>query len=226
GAGPVYGFQPRGLDGAAIPHATVRAAAASYLRALDEAFPAGPVHLLGHSFGGWVVFEMAARLRRAGRPVASLTLIDTRVPGSGGGEYDHREAFLRLVALFEQAAERPFGIDDAALDALDEPGRLRLLHQRVVGAGLLPARSDAGLLRGPFRGFASALRATYTPDAPDPGPLRLVLVDDPADPDRFEERVAGWRRWAPHLVPIRVPGNHMTALKPPHVLILARTLTT
>ncbi len=229
GFGPVYGFQPRGLDGADIPHATVRAAAESYLSALEEVYPAGPVHLLGHSFGGWVAFEMAGKLRRAGRPVASLTLLDTRVPGDEAAEYGHTDAFLRLVELFEQAAERPLGIDAAALDALDEPARLRLLHGRLVGAGLLPARSDAGLLRGPFRGFASCLRAAYTPDSIDPTPLRLVVVDDPALDEaanrlRFQERVAGWRRWAPELVPIHGSGNHMSALKLPHVRALARML--
>ncbi len=59
---PVYGLQPRRTDGEAPPHSTVQAAAEYYLRALREACPAGPVHLLGHSFGGWVAFEMALRL--------------------------------------------------------------------------------------------------------------------------------------------------------------------
>ena len=77
---PVHGLQPRGLDAEAPPHATVQAAAEHYLRALREACPAGPVHLLGHSFGGWVALEMALRLHEAGRPVASLTILDSEVP--------------------------------------------------------------------------------------------------------------------------------------------------
>jgi thioesterase domain-containing protein len=62
-----------------------------------------------------------------------------------------------------------------------------------------------------------------------PDPLRLVLVDDPrrdADADRaqFAETVRGWRRWAPGLVFSAGAGNHVTALKLPHVTSLAACL--
>src|SRR5205823_2753105 len=66
---PVFGLQPRGLDGKLIPHSTVPAAAESYLRVIKEVQPKGPVHLVGHSFGGWVVFEMARRLCTDGRTI-------------------------------------------------------------------------------------------------------------------------------------------------------------
>lgn len=54
--------QHRGLDGGAEPFSLVETAAQAYLDAIDKVQPEGPVHLLGHSFGGWIVFEMAARL--------------------------------------------------------------------------------------------------------------------------------------------------------------------
>src|SRR5262249_23162075 len=82
GLRPIEGLQPRGLGGVVVPHTTGPAAARAYLQAVQQKYPDGPVHLLGHSFGGWIAFEMAQLLRGAGRSVASLTILDSEVPYS------------------------------------------------------------------------------------------------------------------------------------------------
>jgi len=229
---PVFGLQPRGMEGTTVPHTTVQAAAEDYLRAVHAACPEGPVHLLGHSFGGWVALEMALRLRRAGRAVASLTILDSEVPDESEApirEYDGVEAFLKLVEVLELTAERPLGISPADARARDEAGRLKLLHGKMLQHGLITARSTPEALYGPLRTFARCLRTPYAPSGVYPDPLRLVLVDDPrrdADANRaqFARTVQGWSRWAPGLVFSVGAGNHVTALKPPHVAALAALL--
>ncbi|HEX2091951.1 MAG TPA: alpha/beta fold hydrolase [Longimicrobiaceae bacterium] len=230
---PVHAFQPRGLDGDMVPHSTVPAVAELYLRSVREAQPSGSVHLLGHSFGGWVAFEMARRLRESGRSVGSLTILDSEVPDEDGarvGEYDAGEAFLELVQVFELTAERSLEIAPGDVESLDEPGRLRLLHGRLVRLGLMSWRSSPEVLRGPFRTFSACLRAAYRPTGVYPDRLLLVLVgDDRYDEDknctRFVETVRGWTRWAPGLAFSVGVGNHMTVLKKPHVQSLASMLT-
>ncbi|HEU0299361.1 MAG TPA: alpha/beta fold hydrolase, partial [Longimicrobium sp.] len=230
-ARPVHAFQPRGLEGG-LPHTTVAAAAESYLQALQRVQPAGPVHLLGHSFGGWVALEMALRLSKAGRTVGSLAILDSEVPGEDGnraGEYDAREAFLNLVEVFELTAERSLGIVPDEIAGLDEEGLLALLHGRLVPLGLLPRRSEPEVLRGTLRTFAAALRSAWTPDEPYPYPLDLVMLHDPRyNPEtnqlRMAETVRLWRRWAPALTLTIGTGSHVTALKQPHVTGLAAHL--
>src|ERR1700730_13091498 len=77
---PAYGLQPRGVDPEEHPHGSVEAAALYNLNSLAQLDALGPIHLLGHSHGGLVAFDMALRLREQGRPVASITLIDSEPP--------------------------------------------------------------------------------------------------------------------------------------------------
>jgi arthrofactin-type cyclic lipopeptide synthetase C len=176
-----------------------------------------------------VVFEMALRLHEAGRPVASLTILDSEVPDDSEAvvrEYGAGEAFLQLVEVVELVAERSIGIGPAEVASRDEAGWLKLLHGKMVGLGLLPARTTPEVLTGSFRTFARCLRTPYRPAGVYPGRLRLVLVDDPrkdeaANRALFAEVERGWRKWAPGLVFSVGAGNHVTALKPPHVATLA-----
>jgi arthrofactin-type cyclic lipopeptide synthetase C len=179
-----------------------------------------------------VALEMALRLHEAGRPVASLTILDSEVPDDSEAvvrEYGGGEAFLTLVEVLELAAERSLGISAAEVVSRDEAGWLKLLHGKMVGLGLLNARATPEVLAGPFRAFARCLRTVYRPSGVYPGPLRLVLVDDPrkdeaANRAHFAEVERGWREWAPGLEFSVGAGNHVTALKPPHVAALAALL--
>src|SRR5262245_40141913 len=72
----LHGFQPQGLIDGEVPHSSVEAAASSYIPALMREHPSGPYHLLGHSFGGWIVLEIALQMRALGRAPASIALID------------------------------------------------------------------------------------------------------------------------------------------------------
>jgi arthrofactin-type cyclic lipopeptide synthetase C len=227
---PLRGLQARGLDALLAPHRTVEAAAEVAVCAIAEACPRGPVHLLGHSFGGWIVLETAQRLLAAGRPVASLTILDSEAPGTAGGmvgaEYGAVDVLLELVGVLEMAAERALGVGREALQALDRTGQLRLLHEAMVRAGLLPQRSRPEILAGTVRTFAAALRTRYRPARLYTGPVRLVLVpdtrlDETANRQLQAETLAGWRRWAPRTTSWIGPGNHITLLKPPHVQALA-----
>ncbi|OPA89014.1 non-ribosomal peptide synthetase, partial [Pseudomonas fluorescens] len=177
---PLFGLQPRGLDGEAVPHSQVQAAAACYLAALVQECPQGPVHLVGHSFGGWVALELALRLQAAGREVASLTVIDSEAPGFVGRPYTTTAALVRLVEAMQLSAGKSLGIDLAAFAGWDEVAQRQALHAGMVGVGLLPGRASVDAMDGPARTYAAALRTVYRPGRRFEGVVRLVLAQDPA----------------------------------------------
>jgi len=229
---PVYGVQPRGLDGMDMPSATVEAAAEEAVAAISAIYPQGPLHLIGHSFGGWVVYEMARYLCETGRRPASLVLIDSQAPcrdDCRGHDDTDAEALMKLIGILEQAAERSLEISPADIMALTESERLELLHQRLVRTGLMPGRSKAEALGGMIRSFEAALRCHYRPHAVYPDTVHLVMAADPAldgsaDDRRLAEIIEGWRRHVSELVTWRAAGNHMTMLKQPHCDALASWL--
>jgi thioesterase domain-containing protein len=226
---PIHGLQPRGVEGALVPHSTVEAAATVYLKAIDTIQPDGWVHLIGHSFGGWVAFEIATQIRASGRSVASLTIIDSEAPcGNGllGRAYTSTEVLIKLIEVMELAAEKSLGVHRAEIESQNATGQLRLLHEGMLRVGLLPRRSTPDALRGPIRTFGAALRTGYRPQRPFPDPVRLALARDPRLDDQADQRerqatLEGWMLWSPNITCWHGPGNHFSILKPPQVHVLA-----
>ncbi|MFD5027713.1 amino acid adenylation domain-containing protein [Streptomyces sp. NPDC058373] len=73
---PLYGLQTPNLDGTAPFPETIEAMAAAYVAELRTVQPHGPYRLLGWSFGGNVVQEIAVQLQEAGEEVALLAILD------------------------------------------------------------------------------------------------------------------------------------------------------
>lgn len=73
---PVYGIHAP-LDGD-LPRrfSTIEDMARCYVEQINEQFPAGPVYLAGHSFGGRVAYEMARQFESLGREVPFIGVFD------------------------------------------------------------------------------------------------------------------------------------------------------
>ncbi|PWR17834.1 non-ribosomal peptide synthetase [Zavarzinia compransoris] len=76
-ARPVHAVQARGLDPAARLPDSLSAMAADYAGEIERLWPAGPCHLLGWSVGGIVAHEVAVQLRRQGREVGLVAMLDS-----------------------------------------------------------------------------------------------------------------------------------------------------
>lgn len=101
---PIYGLQARGLDGQQTPLTSIEEMASSYLEEIKLVQPQGPYFLAGHSFGGFVAFEMAQQLSRQGENVAVLALFDCFGPNG----YDKSTFFQRLSIHLHNLSELSF----------------------------------------------------------------------------------------------------------------------
>ncbi len=77
---PVYGIQAKGFDSVTQRPDSIEAMVADYVAEVVKVQPEGPYHLMGLSIGGTLAQAMAAELRRQGREVGLLALLDS-VPG-------------------------------------------------------------------------------------------------------------------------------------------------
>ncbi|SMC25109.1 Thioesterase domain-containing protein [Andreprevotia lacus DSM 23236] len=230
----VHGLQSRGMDGNLLPFGNIEAAVQVHLREIERVAPRQPLHLVGHSFGGWVAFELALRLQAQGRIVRSLTLLDSEAPGLSsrvGHEYSRVEALMLLVWLYEQASGQPLELTAEQFETAGHAGQLQLLHRQLVKVGLMPARSVPEHLRGTLRSFEAAIRTRYQPVGTFNGVARLVLVrgsnefGDSAT-RRMQQAFEGWQNLAPGLELRIEKGNHVTLLKSPHIDSVAHWMKT
>ena len=228
----IYGLESRGLHGKSVPHATVQAASEYFARVVFGAFGITRYELLGHSFGGWVSFDMAQRLESLGCEIASLTIVDSSAPGDCTlREYFTTDVIMECAQSFELLLGRPLGVRRSVLEGMTAEEQRGVLHQKLVAQGVFPHRSTAADLRGALRVLATALRSSYKPVRPYQGPMKLVLVDDPTlsdEANRCERQrlVESWQLWAPNLKYQHAPGNHMNILKAPNVEVIAKILST
>ncbi|AHI64040.1 condensation domain-containing protein [Burkholderia thailandensis] len=105
----LHGLEAPGLDGAQAPLPSVEALAEHHLASLSDADD--PAVLVGHSFGGWVAFEMGLRLQASGRAVVVI-LLDTLAPHRLPSRGDVGDAGLRaeVARLASRANDAGFAI--------------------------------------------------------------------------------------------------------------------
>jgi amino acid adenylation domain-containing protein len=77
---PIYGLQPRGIDGKQQPIERIEDMADYFIQSIQTIQSQGPYFIAGYSFGGIVAFDIARQLTERGEKVAFLGLVDIRCP--------------------------------------------------------------------------------------------------------------------------------------------------
>jgi amino acid adenylation domain-containing protein len=225
--GPVFGIQARGLARQDVPHTTVEAMAAEYLKEIKARQPHGPYYLCGYSFGGLVAFEMARRLRESGDEVGLLGLFDT-MPSSLGWPLHVWLAAVRrrLVRFVRSAISTPLRSWPAAAWKAGSGACVRLrdhLTQTQPDAVRVPPFLKCAPT-SVLKVAASALVASarYRPGF-YPGELKLFTPAE-RDPTRPSPRDI----WASHALTLSIVytrGGHLTMLSTSNAESTAASLT-
>jgi thioesterase domain-containing protein len=233
---PVYGIQPRGLDGALEPHRTVEEMAAAVVEVMRAHQPRGPYHLIGHSFGAHVAYEASQQLGAAGCEVGLLVLVDAEASPLGQGPAvparTDTDRLTRLLSLIQRffGREISLAVDAANLphDDLVEHVAEKLAEARILPTGLGAARVKAYLTVGEATALAWD---AYRPTCRHPVETLLLRAHDShrddfvlggADP---ADDSLGWQPLTGREVTVRwVPGDHVTLMTRPHVQVMADLL--
>ena len=222
--GAVIGIRARGLARGEMPHSSVEAMAADYLREIKARQPNGPYCLCGYSFGGLVAFEIARQLSESGNEIGFVGLFDTlmsplrwplrawlsiigrriaRLPGTLRAA-PLRASAAELRKLGRAQAGRPSRIeqrDDVSLSGLPRSLPIRVL--RVAASALIAsARYRPGFYCGEL--------TLFTPMRREPGLPSLEAI---------------WRKHARTLSIVETRGAHSTMLSAPNADSTAESLT-
>ncbi|HEX6373985.1 MAG TPA: amino acid adenylation domain-containing protein [Longimicrobium sp.] len=210
--------------------------AAGHVQAIRTVQPRGPYALCGWSFGGFVVFEMAVQLQRAGEEVSFVGLMDTMSPALEREWPRLTDAETPVMLAREVAARirRPFAFDARTLEGLSADEQVRRVAEALREQGAAPADFDAAALAGQcdviYGRYASL--AGYEPGRFS-GTLTLFRAD--AVPEQHAAffapragevaRTLGWCLHADAPVEVhRVPGSHSTIASEPQVRVLAERM--
>lgn len=192
---PVYALQARGLtDVKTMSHLTIEETARDYICAMRERQPSGPYHLIGHSFGGGIAFEIALQLQAQGETVADLIIIDSRSPGVKP-LISHLEALMKLINIYNLMQNRELPVTENTLLGMEPHQRLICLHQFLIEAGVYIRNTPLSLLAGVFHVLYANLNTSYIPRERYQGMLHSINAQEANGAER-EQREAVWREHA------------------------------
>ncbi|MEV5714916.1 SDR family NAD(P)-dependent oxidoreductase [Amycolatopsis mediterranei] len=217
---PVHGFER--LD----DEHTVEGKAARYAELIRDIQPTGPYRLGGWSFGGCLAYETARQLKGA----ELVFLIDTilPLPATGTPADELLDRFGRFAGHISQTYGVPFEVPREELANLDEDAQIRWVMAQL--AEQVPDMG-AGVLNHQYESYVDARVAErYTPESYD-GRVVLLRAQDPhplttaLDPRYLRtDDALGWDTHCDALEVVRVPGDHVSMIDPPHVAVLAERL--
>ncbi|HKY28028.1 MAG TPA: thioesterase domain-containing protein, partial [Pyrinomonadaceae bacterium] len=224
---PVYALQAQGLDGSQ-PLKTVEEMAAHYIKEMRVFQPEGPYHLLGASFGGLVIYEMAYQLSRQNQKVGLVGMLNTNCP-----VYTLGKRIASHVVHLREHGPRYYG--SAVIKGLTRrinryvpvptsgPSGNGLPRELEIRQVLEADRDrDEALVRT----VSAILRAEEVYDPTGrlyPGKVTLFrAIDTKQD---FHDNRLGWRNLAQGGVEVYdVPGTHTSMREEPNVAVLVEKL--
>lgn len=209
---PFYGLQSPGLDGEQPSLKKVGDMARLYIDTIREIQPKGPYYLGGYSFGGWVAYEMAQQLRKAGENVSLLAMLGTAAPMTMVNPYffEHLDFVFQYAEDFNTLVLNSFLSDEHRMAA----------DMKLSGEGY------PSLLSPLYQVVEANNRAQFT-YVPRPYPSKITLfVTNELQKTCCLDPTLGWKLLATEETEIHlVSGNHLSMFQEPHVRNLAETLS-
>jgi amino acid adenylation domain-containing protein len=190
--------------------------AAYCIEAIRKIQPKGPYHFIGYSFGGFVAYEMAQQLLKAGERTAFLCMIDTYSPQAFSSLRRNLGFILEKYRKLSRKDRRHFlrnfliGSRRAVVQAI-RAGTYWLLSGKI--SKQIRNRLYAGETR------IKLIEIKYTAK---PYPGNLILLKSEEREKTYKYRVCrddalGWAGLVQKAVVYPITGAHLETLREPHV---------
>ena len=226
---PVYGLQPKGLDGISEPLETIESIAGYYNKAILKKNPEGPYAIAGYSFGGYVALEMAKQLQQKGKKVVLLGLLDTNVTNAENFLSPQQKIIIKikrqypklkwLIKSFIQSPKKTLQYQLFVLNHRIK--KLLQLQDKPANKNIEPYTI---LMNKINRKHYKALHKYHLQNYPG----KIVLfkaMERPYFVDDFE--YLGWQKYAEEGVEVyHIPGDHKTMFLGSNSKILAAAIET
>jgi thioesterase domain-containing protein len=146
--------------------------------------------------------------------------------GRDNSDWSEARWMCELAGRIGQLLNPDLEIPLEVLEALDGAAQLEYFRAALVEARLFPEEAGSAQIRNVLEMFKAHAQVRYrVPDRPLPVPLALLRTHvEPAGRPADADISWGWSALAPTEVHF-VPGEHLTALRAPHVQALAERLS-
>jgi len=172
---------------------------------------------------------MAQQLQREGEEVPLVAIIDTpapiNMPRRDTGDWDDARWIAELARRIGELLNPELNLTAEALRELPTGQQVDRFKSALLSAGLFPGDAGTDHLRNVLALFKAHSQVRYRiPQRPLP--TRIALLRTQSDPSGLAADAGpswGWSAVAEVDVCL-VPGEHLSALRPPHVQVLADRL--
>ncbi|MBB5619456.1 amino acid adenylation domain-containing protein [Pedobacter cryoconitis] len=227
-SGAVYGLQMMGLFKDEKPLDTITAIAAMNIEWIRSVQPEGPYRLIGHSFGGKVVYEMALQLERKGEQVDLVAILDAAtslkrnvqpVESQGDTLFNILNHFHLINAPYPAwTNEFLTAVTEVPEHELKEFVADFLKHQTAI------KQEDVSFILR----FLDLQFTNVQIDCPVNDEIKALTVIVKAEDEDWTgyEQDLGWEKHTANPIIYTVPGNHFSMVKNKEALTLAACLKT
>jgi thioesterase domain-containing protein len=234
---PVWGVQPSGQMGECRSYLPLEEIARRYADGLCDRQPDGSFQLIGYSFGGVLAYETACQLVNRGRQVKLVAVIDSGLsqdhPPTLAGCFGISLAVVRNLpnwVLDNILRNEPHGfiagVNNHLQRAAKRGKRILSSGSSVLWKPEIIDMFDVSQLPQQYVNMMEANLRALCEYTPKHYPGRLTLFRACTRPlVHSQSGDLGWSEWVTGgVVILSIPGHHVSILREPNVLVLAKNL--
>ncbi|MBC8756868.1 amino acid adenylation domain-containing protein [Kordia sp. YSTF-M3] len=196
---PLYAFQSSGIDMKSEILESIEEMATLFIKEMQKIDAEGPYTLLGYSFGGKIIYEMALQLIREGFKVNNLIILDALAPDKVVKDYKSvlPSSYMKWVLYFKDLYNLKLNDQNLKMDLSysdlinkSENAQLKVFHDKLIELGE-PFTFEQ--IKSFINVYISNSQIKYLPEIKDIPNLSIILfkalkVESAFSIDQLEER--------------------------------------